>query len=105
MRNCNQPGGILCAFQKLTILQKCTKLKVKLEKKELAGWGAGDKHLLSEIKIKKMNDLLKLFKLISGSKFVDQEYSNGSCSRLAHLERKIDHVHPCASLAICEIPR
>lgn len=67
--------------------------------------GAGDKHLLSEIEIKKMNDLLKLFKLISGSKFVDQEYSNGSCSRLAHLERKIDHVHPCASLAICEIPR
>lgn len=67
--------------------------------------GLGEKRLLSKMEKKKMNDLLKLFKLISGSKFVDQEYSNGSCSRLAHLERKDDHVHPCASPAICEIPR
>lgn len=60
LRNCNQPGGILCAFQKLTILLKCTKLKVKLEKKELAGWGAGDKHLLSEIKIKKNERFIEI---------------------------------------------
>lgn len=67
--------------------------------------GLGNNVCFLKWKKKKMNDLLKLFKLISGSKFVDQEYSNGSCSRLAHLERKDDHVHPCASPAICEIPR
>lgn len=52
-----------------------------------------------------MNDLLKLFKFISGSKFVDQEYFNGSCFCLVYFERKDDYVYLNVLLVICEIFR
>lgn len=69
----------------------------------MGGWG--NKVCFLKWKKKKMNDLLKLFKFISGSKFVDQEFFNGSCFRLAYFERKDDYVYLCVLLVICEIFR